>query len=59
MNTMTAPKPFEQIQEMLKEAQSTYIIGCGTCATICHTGGKAEVRAMKDKLEEMGKTVTG
>jgi ferredoxin len=59
MNTVTAQKPFEQIQEMLKEAQSIYIVGCGTCATICHTGGKAEVRAMKDKLEEMGKTVTG
>ena len=59
MNTMTAPKPFEQIQEMLKEARRIYIVGCGTCATICHTGGKAEVKAMKDKLEEMGKTVTG
>lgn len=59
MKTITAQKPLAEIQEMLKGVEKVYLIGCGTCATLCHTGGKAEVLAMKDKLTEAGKTVTG
>jgi len=36
-----------------------YIIGCGTCATMCHTGGLEEVKAMGERLKEAGKLVTG
>ncbi len=59
MNTITAQKSFEEIQEMLEGSERIYIIGCGTCATMCHTGGKVEVLAMKARLEEIGKTITG
>jgi len=59
MKTITAQKPFDEIQEILGEAEKVYLIGCGTCATMCHTGGKDEVLLMKDKLVEAGKTVTG
>ena len=45
--------------QLLAQTQSVYIIGCGTCATMLHTGGKAEVLAMKDKLEAAGKKVNG
>lgn len=45
--------------QSLDKAKKVYLIGCGTCATICHTGGKSEVLDMKEKLEAAGKKVTG
>ncbi len=59
MLSVTEQKPFEEIKEFLGKCKSVYIIGCGTCATALHTGGKAEVLEMKDKLEAEGKTVPG
>jgi len=59
MKTITAQKPFEEIETSLSEADKIYLVGCGTCATVCHTGGKSEVLEMKDKLETAGKSVTG
>lgn len=59
MKTITEPKPFEQIKEYIENDQKIYIIGCGTCATLCHTGGKTEVLEMKEKLQEAGKEVVG
>jgi len=45
--------------QSLEKCKRVYLIGCGTCATICHTGGKSEVLEMKDKLEAASKKVTG
>ena len=59
MITVTKQKPMEEILPSLGKGKEVYIIGCGTCATICHTGGKAEVLEMKEKLEAEGKKVTG
>jgi len=59
MITITEQKPFEEIMQSLGKAKKVYLIGCGTCATICHTGGKSEVLDMKEKLEAAGKKVTG
>ena len=59
MITITEQKPFEEIMQSLDKAKKVYLIGCGTCATICHTGGKSEVLDMKEKLEAAGKKVTG
>lgn len=59
MKTITEQKPFEEIGESLGEAEGVYLIGCGTCATMCATGGKSEVLEMKDRLDETGKRVTG
>jgi len=59
MITITKQKPFEEVIKSLGKAKKVYIIGCGTCATICHTGGKTEVVEMKEKLEAAGKKVTG
>ena len=59
MKTITAQKPSEEIMKYLEKCQGVYLIGCGTCATLCHTGGKSEVLEMKDKLEASGKKVTG
>ncbi len=59
MRTITAQKPLAEIMQYLDKCQSVYIIGCGTCATMCRTGGKAEVIAMKASIEASGKRVTG
>ncbi len=59
MISVTEQKPLEEIMQELEGCQAVYIIGCGTCATMLHTGGKSEVLAMKDKLETAGKKVTG
>ena len=59
MKTITAQKPFEEISGTLSEVKGVYVIGCGTCATMCHTGGKSEVLDMKGKLEAAGRRVTG
>ncbi len=59
MITITEQKPFESIMQSLDRSKSVYLIGCGTCATMLHTGGKSEVLEMKDRLEEAGKKVSG
>ena len=59
MKTITEPKPAEEIEQLLQGAQRVFLIGCGTCATMCHTGGRSEVLEMKKRLTEMGKEVTG
>lgn len=59
MKTITEQKPLEEVMQPLEKCERVYLIGCGTCATLLHTGGKSEVLEMKDKLEEAGKKVTG
>jgi len=59
MKTITAAKDFSEILSFLKNCKTVYLTGCGTCATLCHTGGKSEVTSMKEKLEAEGKTVAG
>ena len=59
MITITEQKPFEEVVQSLGTSEAVYIIGCGACATMLHTGGKAEVLEMKEKLEQAGKKVTG
>jgi len=59
MITITEQKPLEEVMQYLSKHKTIYLIGCGTCATICHTGGKSEVLETKDKLEKAGKKVTG
>ena len=59
MITITKQKPLEEVTECLNRCERVYLIGCGTCATMLHTGGKSEVLEMKDQLEAAGKKVTG
>jgi len=59
MKTITRHKQFEQILEDLDQDSRIFIIGCGTCATLCHTGGVEEVAKMAADLAAAGKMVTG
>ena len=59
MKSITVKKPFDEIKESLKDVEKVFLVGCGTCATMCHTGGLLEVLEMKEELEKSGKKVTG
>lgn len=59
MKAITRPKPSAEIETMLEKDSRVFLVGCGTCATMCHTGGKDEVLTMAGRLADLGKTVTG
>ena len=59
MKAITRQKALAEIEKMLDGNSRVFIVGCGTCATMCRTGGKAEVVAMTGKLADLGRTVTG
>jgi len=59
MIMITQQKPLDEVIQCLENCSGVYLIGCGTCATMLHTGGKSEVLEMEDKLEAAGKKITG
>jgi len=59
MKSITKQKSLDEIKEQLEGLDRVYVIGCGTCATMTKTGGIEEVQGMKDRLQELGKIVTG
>lgn len=59
MKSITVKKPFDEIKDVIKDIEKVFLVGCGTCATMCHTGGVPEVLEMKEQLEKLGKEVTG
>jgi hypothetical protein len=52
IRSITQKKSEAEIERLLKGLNRIFIIGCGTCVTLTHTGGEPEVRAMKDELTE-------
>ena len=58
MKSITRAKPNEAVLKGLEGYNRVFIAGCGTCATMCRTGGVNEVTAMRKALEEAGKLVT-
>lgn len=59
MKSITRQKSFDEIGQQLEGLERVYIIGCGTCATMTRTGGREEVLDMKERLQGVGKMVTG
>ena len=59
IRSITQKKPPEEIERLLKGFNRIFIIGCGTCVTLTHTGGEPEVRHLKEALSEKGKLITG
>ena len=59
MKAITKQKTPAEIEKLLEKDLKVFLVGCGTCATMCRTGGKAEVLDMARKLADLGKTVTG
>ena len=56
---ITEQKPKEEILAMLKPFKKVFIIGCGTCSTLCQTGGEEQVKEMAETLRKEGKEITG
>lgn len=58
---ITRPRDWSRIDDNLKSigARSVFLMGCGQCATVAHTGGEAEVVEAARTLTEMGYEVTG
>lgn len=47
---ITRQKPPNKIDEMVEPYGRVFIVGCGTCATGCGTGGEEQVKAMAQRL---------
>jgi len=59
MKSITRQKPFDEIKQQLANFDRLFIIGCGTCTTMTKTGGVDQVLEMKDRLQQLGKRVSG
>jgi ferredoxin len=59
MKSITRQKPFSEVQEQLAGFDRLFIIGCGTCTTMTKTGGIDQVQEMEERLQGIGKRVSG
>ncbi len=56
---LSKQKPWEEILSYLDGENNVFILGCNGCAQSSGTGGPVQVEEMKNKLEGIGKKVTG
>ena len=54
---ITQKKPLEEVMAMVADAKTVAIIGCGSCATACQTGGEPQIKELTAVLEQAGKKV--
>ncbi|RLB18737.1 MAG: 5,10-methylenetetrahydrofolate reductase [Deltaproteobacteria bacterium] len=59
IRSITQKKSDVEIDRLLDGLGRIFIIGCGTCTTLTHTGGLPEVKSMAESLRAKGKLVTG
>ncbi|MBD3187697.1 5,10-methylenetetrahydrofolate reductase [Candidatus Bathyarchaeota archaeon] len=48
---ITTKKPITEIIELVKDSEKLFIAGCGSCSTVCLTGGENQVSEMAEILE--------
>ena len=51
---ITQKKPFEELLDMLGSARNVALVGCGSCATACATGGEKEIAELTEELAKHG-----
>ena len=56
---ISSSKTRQQLELLLCDYQAIFLVGCGSCATVCKVGGEEEVFAMQEWLEQAGHEVTG
>jgi ferredoxin len=44
------PKPFDEIKAMVEQYDKVLVLGCGTCVSVCLTGGEREVDLVSTAL---------
>ena len=54
---ITQKKPIEEVMAMVADAKTVAIVGCGSCATACQTGGEPQIAELTAVLEQAGKKV--
>ena len=59
IRSITKQKSQEEILGLLDGLERVFIVGCGTCVTLCGTGGAPQVEEMGRKLREAGMIITG
>lgn len=59
IRSITQQKKEEELDRLLEGLGRVFIIGCGTCTTLTHTGGAPQVEEMKETQTKKGKLVTG
>ncbi len=55
---LTEKKDINEVIDTLGKYKKIGIIGCASCASICLTGGSAQVKEMEKHLSGMGKEIT-
>ncbi len=55
---ITRKKDISEILDSVKGKRKIFLVGCTVCATVCKTGGEAELENMRRELVSHGKTVT-
>jgi len=48
-------KPFEEIKDMLRDYKKVLVLGCGSCVTVCMSGGERQVELLASALKMAGK----
>lgn len=43
-------KPLEEIRQLIADYERVLVLGCGTCVTVCFTGGEKEVGILASSL---------
>lgn len=58
---ITRPRDWDRITANLRDiaARRVFLMGCGQCATVAHTGGEREVLETAERLRAEGYEVTG
>jgi len=56
---ITRRKDLTEILDSLKGKKNVFIVGCTLCATVCKTGGEAELDEVAEVLRKANKIVTG
>lgn len=59
IRSITQQKSEHELDHLLGDSARIFVVGCGTCTTMTHTGGETEVKTMKEVLSKTGKLVTG
>lgn len=54
---ITQKKPLSEVLDMVGSAHTVAIVGCGSCATACQTGGEPQVQELAAFLTQAGKQV--
>lgn len=59
IRSITKQKSLDEILGLLEGLERVFILGCGTCVTLCRTGGAPEVEDMTKRLRENGRIIMG